>query len=207
MITPDLVDQFRYKLRFKRKISLNKSPSPPPLPTPSKNPPPLQIIDDIIKSQQDPKNYRGLILPNGIKVTLISDPTSSKSAACLAFEVGKMNDPDDIPGLAHLCEHAMFLGSEKFPADNEFRLFISENGGFTNAQTFADVTKYFFDVVPEKFEGAIERFSQMFLAPRFEREAIEREIVAVDNEHQINLASDSWRVRMVNKKLARRGEF
>lgn len=205
MITPELKDQFRLKLRFKKKKPIIDESNPPLPPAPPTSNDTI-IIDDIIKSQQDPKNYRGLVLPNGIKVTLISDPTTSKSAACIAFETGKMNDPDDIPGLAHLCEHTMFLGSQKYPADNEFRLFISENGGFTNAQTFADVTKYFFDVVPEKFDAALDRFSQMFLAPCFNREAIEREILAVDNEHQMNLGSDTWRVRMVNKKLAIKGE-
>ena len=26
---------------------------------------------------------------------------------------GHLSDPDDIPGLAHLCEHMLFLGTEK----------------------------------------------------------------------------------------------
>lgn len=211
MLTPELISQFRYKLKFRRQSSLRLPQEDSEPPNIIKPPPKSQlnepiIINDIKKSQQDPKNYRGLILPNGMKVTLISDPTTSKSGACLAFEVGKMNDPEDIPGLAHLCEHAMFLGSQKFPADNDFRLFISENGGFTNAQTFADVTKYFFDIVPEKLDDALDRFSQMFLAPLFDTEAILREIQAVDNEHEMNLSSDTWRVRMVNKKLALKGE-
>lgn len=58
-------------------------------------------IDDIIKSLEDKRTYRGLILKNGLKVLLVSDPTTDKSAACLCVEIGHMSDPVEIPGLAH----------------------------------------------------------------------------------------------------------
>lgn len=94
------------------------------------------------------------------------------------------------------------MGSEKYPSDNEFRSFISNNGGKTNAQTFADVTKYFFDIMPDRLAEALDRFSQMFIAPLFNEYSIIREISAVNSEHEKNFASDSWRIRMVNKTLA-----
>lgn len=201
MLTAELKNQFRHKLRFKRRPS-EKSINPPP-PFIQESPPQPQItVNNIKKSQQDAKSYRAIILPNGLKATLISDPTAQKSAACMSIEVGHMSDPSEIPGLAHLCEHTLFLGTEKYPTDNDFRLFLSENGGNANAQTFADVTKYFFDILPEKFEEAIDRFAQMFIAPLFNVESVMREISAVNNEHEKNLASDAWRVRMVNKRLA-----
>ena len=159
-------------------------------------------FEDIQKSQQDIKNYRALVLENGMKVLLVSDPTTVKSAACMCVEVGHMSDPTDVPGLAHLTEHVLFLGSEMFPHENHFRSFISEHGGQTNAQTFADVTKYFFDIAPEKLQDALEIFSQMFIAPLFNETSITREISAVNNEHEKNLASDAWRIRMVNKVIA-----
>lgn len=28
-------------------------------------------------------------------------------------KVGHLSDPEDIPGLAHFCEHLMFMGTEK----------------------------------------------------------------------------------------------
>ncbi|KAG5669690.1 hypothetical protein PVAND_017573 [Polypedilum vanderplanki] len=207
MLTTELKNQFRHKLRFKKrpiKSLESKESIPPPIHPKSKVKPlfPEITYNFIKKSQQDPKNYRAIVLPNEIKVTLISDPTTSKSAACMSIEVGHMSDPVDTPGLAHLCEHALFLGSEKFPTNNDFRLFLNENGGSCNAQTFADVTKYFFDVLPDQLEAAIERFSQMFIAPLFENENVIREISAVNNEHEKNLASDAWRLRMVNKRLA-----
>jgi DUF438 domain-containing protein len=62
--------------------------------------PPINYrFDNIVKSQQDAKNYRGLILKeNGMRCMLVSDPAVEKSAVCLSVEVGHMQDPPDIPG-------------------------------------------------------------------------------------------------------------
>lgn len=195
---------FEHKLRFRRRPlgrESNEEEATTASPSVTKVEPQTRF-ENIEKSQQDAKNYRGLILENGLKVLLVSDPTSVKSAACMCVEVGHMSDPTELPGLAHLMEHVLFLGSEKYPNENEFRAFISESGGVTNAQTFADVTKFFFDIVPEKLNEALEKFSQMFIAPLFNEDSIVREISAVNSEHEKNLASDAWRFRMVNKTIA-----
>ena len=39
-----------------------------------------------------------------------------------------MCDPQDLPGLAHFCEHMLFLGTEKYPVENEYPRFLSEHG-------------------------------------------------------------------------------
>lgn len=158
--------------------------------------------DNIVKSQEDQRKYRGLKLDNGIKVLLVSDPTTDKSAACLCVEVGHMSDPAEIPGLAHFCEHMLFLGTEKYPDENGYSSFLSKNGGSSNAATYPDVTKYYFDVVPEKLDEALDRFSQFFISPLFTESATIREINAVNSEHEKNLATDVWRIRQVNKSLA-----
>lgn len=161
----------------------------------------LTRFENITKSQQDNRNYRGLKLSNGLKVLLISDPTTDKSAAALSVEVGHLSDPDEIPGLAHFCEHMLFLGTKKYVNENDYMSFLSENGGSSNAATYADTTKYYFDVVPEKLPEALDRFSQFFIAPLFTESATEREINAVHSEHEKNLSMDIWRIRQVNKSL------
>jgi hypothetical protein len=45
----------------------------------------------IIKSPLDKREYRGLILPNQMKVLLISDPLTDKAAASLSVAAGKRN--------------------------------------------------------------------------------------------------------------------
>ena len=42
----------------------------------------------------------------------MSDETTDKSAAALDVHIGHMSDPFNLPGLAHFCEHMLFLGKE-----------------------------------------------------------------------------------------------
>ncbi|KAK6035998.1 peptidase, M16 family, partial [Cooperia oncophora] len=64
--------------------------------------------------------YRGLELTNGLRVLLVSDPTTDKSAAAMDVNVGSLMDPWELQGLAHFCEHMLFLGTDKYPKENEF---------------------------------------------------------------------------------------
>ncbi|PIO64197.1 peptidase, M16 family, partial [Teladorsagia circumcincta] len=64
--------------------------------------------------------YRGLELTNGLRVLLVSDPTTDRAAAAMDVNVGSLMDPWEIQGLAHFCEHMLFLGTEKYPLENEF---------------------------------------------------------------------------------------
>lgn len=43
---------------------------------------------DVIKSPEDLREYRGLELVNKLKVLIVSDPTTDKSAAALDVNVG-----------------------------------------------------------------------------------------------------------------------
>ncbi|XP_018401507.1 PREDICTED: insulin-degrading enzyme-like isoform X1 [Cyphomyrmex costatus] len=163
--------------------------------------------DDIIKSQSDDRLYRGLVLSNKMKVLLISDPTTDKSAAAMNINVGYMSDPDDLPGLAHFCEHMLFLGTKKYPKENDYNIYLSQNGGMSNASTNLDHTTYYFDVTPEKLEGALDRFAQFFIAPLFTENLTELELNAINSEHEKNVANDSWRCDYLDKSSARGHPF
>ncbi|KAL6254449.1 hypothetical protein P5V15_014497 [Pogonomyrmex californicus] len=158
--------------------------------------------DDIIKSQNDDRLYRGLVLANKMKVLLISDSKTHKSAAAMNVNIGYMCDPDDLPGLAHFCEHMLFLGTKKYPQQNDYETYLSQNGGDTDAYTDTDHTVYMFDITPKKLEGALDRFAQFFLAPLFTEIMIERELNAVNSEHEQNLTDDDWRFYQLNKSSA-----
>ena len=119
----------------------------------------MEIVDDIVVSNEDKRQYRGLILDNGLKILLVSDPSTDKSAAALDVHIGHLSDPPDLPGLAHFCEHMLFLGSEQFPEEQEYRRFLSQNGGASNASTGSEHTNFYFDIAPESLVGALDRFS------------------------------------------------
>ncbi|KAK6017853.1 peptidase, M16 family [Ostertagia ostertagi] len=96
--------------------------------------------------------YRGLELTNGLRVLLVSDPTTDKAAAAMDVNVGNLMDPWEIQGLAHFCEHMLFLGTEKYPQESEFYKFISAHGGTSNARTYSDHTSYHFDIKPDQLQ-------------------------------------------------------
>ena len=61
----------------------------------------------------DQSKSRTLVLENGLKVYLLSDPKFNMSAASMAVEVGSLENPQDREGIAHFLEHMLFLGTEK----------------------------------------------------------------------------------------------
>jgi len=77
------------------------------------------------------REYRSLILPNSLKVLLISDPTTDKAAASMDVYVGTNNDPEGFPGLAHFLEHMLFLGTDQFPDAGEYQQFIRTKAALT----------------------------------------------------------------------------
>lgn len=58
------------------------------------------------------------------------------------MNVGSFNDPRHRQGMAHFLEHMIFMGSRKYPNENEFNQLISENGGYSNAYTENEFTNY-----------------------------------------------------------------
>ncbi|XP_068423658.1 insulin-degrading enzyme isoform X4 [Clinocottus analis] len=158
-----------------------------------------RVIGDIIRSPEDKRVYRGLEFTNGLKAMLISDPTTDKSSAALDVQIGSLSDPANISGLAHFCEHMLFLGTKKYPKENEYSQFLSEHAGSSNAFTSGEHTNYYFDVSHEHLEGALDRFAQFFLCPLFDESCKDREVNAVDSEHEKNLMNDAWRLFQLEK--------
>jgi len=74
----------------------------------------------VIKSISDRRIYRPLTLPNQLECLLISDRDAQKSAAALSVGVGSFLDPQQAQGLAHYLEHMLFMGTQKYPAENEY---------------------------------------------------------------------------------------
>lgn len=145
----------------------------------------------------DLSQWRRFVLPNGMKVLLLSDPKLNVSSAAVAVGVGSLADPPGRQGLAHFLEHMLFLGTEKYPDVTGFDAYLRRNGGSNNAYTAEDRTNYFLEIRHEAFEGALDRFAQFFVAPLFDERFTEREAKAVASEHEANLENDAWRERQL----------
>mmetsp|Transcript_28370 Transcript_28370/g.25207 ORF Transcript_28370/g.25207 Transcript_28370/m.25207 type:complete len:99 (+) Transcript_28370:267-563(+) len=78
------------------------------------------VTADIVKPIVDDRSFGTFQLANGINVLIVSDPTTTSSGASLEVRVGQFADPNELPGLAHFCEHMVFLYNNKYPTLNEF---------------------------------------------------------------------------------------
>lgn len=157
---------------------------------------------EVLKSPLDSRSYRALTLRNGMKVLLASDPDAISSAAALSVHLGFYSDPEDLPGLAHFCEHMLFLGTKEYPEENSFERFLTANSGSQNAFTTESATTYFFDVSPGALLESLKRFGSFFKEPLFTASATEREVSAIDSEFAKNRESDGFRLQQVLKSTA-----
>ena len=151
----------------------------------------------------DKRTYKLIRLANDLEALIIHDPEADKASAAMDVRVGHLSDPEGLYGMAHFCEHLLFLGTKKYPRENEYSEYLSNHSGSSNAFTSLENTNYFFDVGHNHFEGALDRFAQFFLEPLFDPSCTEREIRAVDSEHKKNLQSDLWRSFQLEKSLCR----
>ncbi|XP_024886962.1 insulin-degrading enzyme-like isoform X2 [Temnothorax curvispinosus] len=148
-------------------------------------------FDNIKHADNDHKLYRGLILRNKMKILLISDSKADMSIAAMDVNIGFKHDPDDLPGLAHLCEHMLLLGTKEYPQQNDYNEYLSQYGGWDNATTKLNCTNYYFNIIPKKLEGALDIFAQFFIAPLFSETLIEKVINgAIHPEHEEYLTKD-----------------
>jgi insulysin len=136
---------------------------------------------------------------------MVSDADLNLSSASMAVDVGSFKDPLDALGLAHFLEHMLFLGTEKYPEEGEYKEYLTQNGGYANAYTSRDHTNYHFQVFPDAFEGALDRFAQFFISPLFTEEFTQREKNAVDSEFELYLENDTWRNQRIFSLFSRKG--
>uniref|UniRef100_A0A8D0KMY9 Nardilysin n=1 Tax=Salvator merianae TaxID=96440 RepID=A0A8D0KMY9_SALMN len=139
-----------------------------------------------------------------VPVPLGVEQGQSKTAA-LAIAVGSFCDPDDLPGLAHFLEHMVFMGSQKYPDENGFDTFLKKHGGSDNASTDTERTVFQFDIQKKYFKEALDRWAQFFIHPLMIKDAIDREVEAVDSEYQIAKPSDANRRELLLGSLAKPG--
>lgn len=156
---------------------------------------------------QNTRDLRALELPNGIFTLLISDPSEDWASGALCVATGSHHDPNGIPGLAHFCEHMVFLGTKQFPGASYFLDVISKAGGDHNAFTCGEKTCFYFEVPmtstkigslgidlnkntdPSElvFNHTLQVFANLFKSPTFNDSLCKQEAVVIDEEHALNV--------------------
>ena len=143
--------------------------------------------------------------PGSSKRKVLESTGLKMSAAGLCVHMGSFSDPEDLPGLAHFLEHMVFMGSKKFPGENEFESFIAKQGGYDNAHTDCETTVFWFETPRRHFHEGLDRFAQFFISPLMKQEAMQREREAVDSEYEMALPSDDNRIIQIFGGLSKPG--
>ncbi|CAJ1355565.1 unnamed protein product [Effrenium voratum] len=146
------------------------------------------------KPQSDRRTYQYSVLPNGLPLLNIQDAESHKMAMAMAVRAGSYDDPHELPGLAHFCEHMLFLGTNKYPEPSGFDNFLTKYGGASNAYTASEVTVYFASAGADAAPEGLDRFADFFRAPLFKKEFVKKEVQAINSEHEKNVQSNLRRI-------------
>ncbi|CAH8577379.1 unnamed protein product [Heterobilharzia americana] len=180
----------------------------------------VDVAFELEKSRIDYRNYRYIELENGLRAILVSnlkpgeelpedssvDDVSSateddpigdqeaKSAASLCIKGGSFSDPPEAQGLSHFLEHMVFMGSSKYPTENDFDAYLSQRGGSNNAWTGNEHTLFHFDVKRKYFASCLDKFANFFISPLLSKDSTDREINAVHSEFELAYAKDSSRL-------------
>ena len=147
---------------------------------------------DIIKSDNDSREYKYFKMDNNLQCLIIVDKNESMCGACLNIEAGSILEANNVDGLAHFLEHMVFMGSKKYPESHDFMGTINKSGGETNASTAQTFTNYYFTINSDKFLETLDKFSGFFIAPLLDQKYIDKEINAVNSESVKNLLDDNW---------------
>ncbi len=121
-------------------------------------------------------------LANGQKVVIL--PKKGPTVVKTTFNVGSMNETDDIRGISHFIEHNLFNGSKNL-APGEYDKQLSLMGGYTNAYTNYNETSYYLELQlldDNSLEKAIMLNANQTQFPTFPVDQLEKEKEPVKSE-------------------------
>lgn len=145
-------------------------------PAPTAPPPAPQFFTEV----EGIREYR---LPNGLRVLLIPDSSQTNITINVTYLVGSKHEGYGESGMAHLLEHLLFKGTEKFPKITEE---IARRGGRANGTTWFDRTNYFqtFPASEENLRWALAMEADRMVNSLLRKEDLDSEMTVVRNEYE-----------------------
>jgi len=122
------------------------------------------------------------VLDNGLTILTCEDHTVPTVSYQTFVNAGSRDEvKPGITGLAHVFEHMMFRGTEKYP---DYDQAVGNYGPETNAWTGNDCTDYYVDVKAEYLEKVIEIEADRIRNLRFDNETFRTELGPVKEERR-----------------------
>ncbi len=116
------------------------------------------------------------VLSNGLRVVVLPFREWPVAATLVSYRAGSLHEPDGCAGIAHLMEHMMFRGTERFPGGAIDDL-TARLGGINNAVTTTDYAAYYFALPGSGWRTALD-----IEADRMEHCRIDRDVLEIERK-------------------------
>ena len=113
-------------------------------------------------------------LDNGIRVITEPVPTTNSVGISILISASPQNESEDQSGIAHLCEHALFLGTHNRDR-SQLSSFIDTSGGNMGGFTAPDYTCFYSHVMQDYTSYAIDMLGDIIIGSNYPNDLLERE--------------------------------
>lgn len=141
---------------------------------------PLGIRFDIIQKK----------LSNGLRVIMVEDHTVPMISYQTWVRAGSVDDPPGATGIAHLFEHLMYKGTEKYGPKQFFEQ-LETKGAEVNAFTTRDYTAFYQNFTPNLLDRVIDMESDRLANLKITPELLEIEKHVVFEERRLRTDDSS----------------
>jgi zinc protease len=141
-------------------------------------------------------------LPNGLRLVTIPTDSPNIVSVFLVVQTGSRNEVEPgLTGFAHLFEHVMFRGTEKYPPD-KYKEMLARAGAASNASTSRDKTVYHTTLSKEDLPMILDMEADRFENLKYSLEAFKTETGAVLGEYNKNSANPGQKLEEVLQNTA-----
>lgn len=128
-------------------------------------------------------------LDNALTILLHVDKRIPYIHHLLMVKVGSVDEVEGKTGLAHLFEHMMFRGTERFSGD-EYDKKLNKIGGLNNAFTGRDMTAYYVHFPKQHLEMVLDLESDRLQNLQINQSVFEKELEVVKEERRLRTDND-----------------
>ena len=168
---------------------------------------PLLLVAVVIYAADPPQKtfpfpYTQEDLPNGLRLVTIPTDSPNLVSVYIVVQTGSRNEVEaGKTGFAHLFEHIMFRGTEKYPPE-KYEEVLKRAGAASNASTSDDFTVYHTTFSKEDLPQILDMESDRFQHLKYSLEAFKTETGAVLGEYNKNSANPGQKLEEVLQDTA-----
>ena len=149
-----------------------------------------------------PYSYAQEDLPNGLRLVTIPTDSPNLVSVFIVIQTGSRNEIEPgKTGFAHLFEHIMFRGTDKYPPE-KYNQVLQRAGAASNASTSDDVTIYHTTFSKEDLSEILAMEADRFQNLKYSTEAFKTETGAVLGEYNKNSSDPNSKLNEVLRDTA-----